>query len=184
MQINLLPWREIKRQQQKQRSIRLFAVAIIVPIVIILVMNHYALKALYAQRYRNQRLQQEAVRAEQTITDNTLLQRRINRLATHLYSIQSLRNSRFLTVHLFDELVKIVPDDVYFTKITRQGAVIEILGHSRSNIGISRLLRNIQQNHWMQQVLLADIKRISPYESEFKVSLTLQPKAVSNEKLL
>lgn len=57
--INLLPWREIKREREKNEFIRLLLTALILGGTIVFALFYYASDLVSAQRHRNQLLQNE-----------------------------------------------------------------------------------------------------------------------------
>jgi type IV pilus assembly protein PilN len=52
-------------------------------------------------------------------------------------------------VHLFDELVKTVPDGVYLTQLKENGNRLEIRGVAQSSTRVSTFMRNIDASVWM-----------------------------------
>ena len=80
-------------------------------------------------------------------------------LLARMNIVQNLQATRSLTVRLFDELIKIMPDGVYLTNVERAGDKITLLGYAESNTNISQLMRNIENNRWIQDPELTEIKK-------------------------
>ena len=62
--------------------------------------------------------------------------------------IQELQGNRPVIVRLFDELVRTLPDGVYYTSITRTNDVIALEGIADSNNRISALMRDLDASDW------------------------------------
>jgi type IV pilus assembly protein PilN len=57
-------------------------------------------------------------------------------------------------VHLFDELVKQVPDGIYLTHIKQNGTKLEIHGVAQSSTRVSTFMRNIDGSAWLANPVL------------------------------
>jgi type IV pilus assembly protein PilN len=63
--------------------------------------------------------------------------------------IQELQSSRPQIVHLFDEVVTVLPDGLYLTSITQEGNRVAFVGQAQSNARVSSLMRNIDDSEWL-----------------------------------
>ncbi|MCE3046171.1 PilN domain-containing protein [Legionella sp. 16cNR16C] len=188
--INLLPWREIKREREKKEFTMLLLMALILGSAIAFAMYYYASDLVSGQKHRNQLLQDEINTFNGQIAEIKQLKDLRARLISRMTVVQNLQATRSLTVHLLDELIKILPDGVYLTQMKREGNRITLLGYSESNSNVSILMRNIEQNPWIQNPELTEIKKskdaLDPNdtnaptpetgENEFKLSFILKPK--------
>src|SRR5690606_40278010 len=57
-------------------------------------------------------------------------------------------------VYVFDELVRTLPDGVYYTSVKRAGDLYTINGVAESNNRISRLMRNLGDSVWFGEPTL------------------------------
>ena len=73
-------------------------------------------------------------------------------LLTKIDLIQKLQESRPLTVHLFDEIPRILPDGVYLTKIIQTGTDLIFEGKSPSNARVSDFMKAIEASPWLQNL--------------------------------
>ena len=62
-------------------------------------------------------------------------------------------------MHLVDELVKTLPEGVYYTKVTQKGSRLSLDGVAQSNARVSSLMRQLDSSDWMQEPSLVEIKR-------------------------
>jgi len=61
-------------------------------------------------------------------------------------------------VHLFDEIVRTVPEGIYLTGIKQAGSTININGVAESNGRVSAYMRNIDGSDWMSTPKLTVIE--------------------------
>ncbi len=194
-EINLLPWRETRREhEKKQFSIYLLA-GLGFSIVVVFLFYSYAISMVDDQTQRNQRLKNEIITLNKQIKDISVLKKLRQALIARMNIVQDLQATRILTVRLFDELINITPNGVYFYRIERTANKVKLLGYSESNTSISRLMRNIQASAWIQDPELTEIKKTeetkkntekvetNPYlRNEFNLSFVLKPKTLFGEK--
>ncbi len=126
--INLLPWREEERRtRQREFGVAAAGAVIGAVAVIMLTMLAYA-QMISAQESRNVRLMSEISELEKSIEEIDGLERQKERLLARMEIIDRLQKSRPEVVHLFDELVRQLPDGVYLTGMKQTGSRIEIRG--------------------------------------------------------
>lgn len=178
--INLLPWRELKRDQEKKHFFTLLLGGALSGIGLVILINYYAQDLVNIQTVRNKRLQDEINIFNQQIVEIKQLKEIRSGLISRMQVIRGLQARRTLTVHLFDELIKIVPDGIYLTQVKRVEDKITVQGYSESNTNVSILMRNIEQNPWIQEPLLTEIKKskeaITAINNEFTLSFILKTK--------
>jgi type IV pilus assembly protein PilN len=63
--------------------------------------------------------------------------------------IQELQSSRPQIVHLFDEIVRTLPDGVYLDQVTQTGNKVAFEGEAQSNARVSSMMRNIDESNWI-----------------------------------
>jgi type IV pilus assembly protein PilN len=152
--INLLPWRE---QERKVRRREFYVAAGAAVFAGILFMG--AGKLLYsgwidAQTEKNNLLKREIVKLDAQIADIQDLENRKQRLVARMEIIEKLQRSRPEVVHLFDEMVKTVPEGIYLTQIKETNRKLEIHGVAQSSTRVSTFMRNIDGSTWMDNPVL------------------------------
>ncbi|KTD64884.1 PilN domain-containing protein [Legionella spiritensis] len=181
-EINLLPWRELKREHEKKQFTTMLFGALVLAAGLVFMINYYAISLVDGQTRRNQRLQDEITIFNKQIQEIKKLKEIREALISRMNIVQNLQATRTLTVHLFDELVKVVPDGVYLTKVKRVEHRVTVLGYSESNSSVSTLMRNIELNPWINDPELTEIKKnidsktgdYAQTSNEFKLSFTLK----------
>jgi type IV pilus assembly protein PilN len=152
--INLLPWREQERKIRRREFSVAAGGAVFASIIFIL-----GGKLLYsswtdAQNEKNNLLKKEIVKLDAQIADIQDLENRKQRLVARMEIIEKLQRKRPEIVHLFDEIVKTVPDGLYLTAIKQTGNRLEIHGVAQSSTRVSTFMRNIDSSVWMDNPVL------------------------------
>ena len=172
--INLLPWREEERKT-RQRDFGVAAVGALLGgiAVIMLTMLAYS-QMISAQESRNERLTTEITVLEKSIEEIDDLERQKERLLARMEIIDRLQKSRPEVVHLFDELVRQLPEGVYLTGLKQTGSRIEIRGVAQSSTRVSALMRQIDASEWLADPEVERVEtteRGSSRQAEFVVYL-------------
>jgi type IV pilus assembly protein PilN len=152
--INLLPWREQERKIRRREFMVAAGGAIFAAVIFVL-----GGKVLYsswtdAQNEKNTLLKKEIVKLDAQIADIQDLENRRQRLLARMEIIEKLQRKRPEIVHLFDEIVKTVPEGVYLTSIKQNGNKLEIHGVAQSSTRVSTFMRNIDGSVWMDNPVL------------------------------
>ncbi len=147
--INLLPWREEERKR-RQREFGIAAAGAVVAGIAVVMLTMFAYSQMIdSQKARNQRLTEEITELEKSIQEIDGLERQKERLLARMEIIEQLQKSRPEVVHLFDELVRQMPEGVYLTGIKQTGARVEIRGVAQSSTRVSALMRQIDASEWL-----------------------------------
>src|ERR1700675_3594758 len=141
--INLLPWREQDRKIRRREFMVAAGGAIFASVIFIL-----GGKLLYSswtdsQNEKNNLLKKEIVKLDAQIADIQDLENRKQRLVARMEIIEKLQRKRPEIVHLFDEIVKTVPEGIYLTAIKQTGNKLEIHGIAQSSTRVSTFSRTI-----------------------------------------
>ena len=148
--INLLPWRE---QLRRERKIAFFvSLGIAAGVAAVTAFAAYLLlgSMIDSQDRRNARLQTEIKVLDKQIEEINDLEAQKQRFISRMQIIEKLQRSRPEVVHLFDELVKAMPDGTYLTSIKQTGNRIKIEGVAQSSTRVSTFMRNIAASAWLR----------------------------------
>ncbi len=159
-QINLLPWREnLRKQRQREFGVAVGGMAIITLLLLIIGHMHIA-GMIKHQNNRNAFLKKEIAAVESKIKEIKDLESTKAKLLARMEVIQELQSSRPEVVHLFDELVKTVPEGALLTKVEQSGKSIRIDGRAQSNARVSAYMRKIEASEWLgkPQLLVIETK--------------------------
>ena len=147
--INLIPWREAERKAKRQEfAVGAFA-AVIFAGVIAFAVNWQMQSAVDHQAERNQYLKGEITKLDKQIAEILDLEQRKERLKARIGVIEQLERSRAEVVHLFDQLVRTLPDGIYLTSIKQSDRRIQVKGVAQSSTRVSNYMRNIDSSEWL-----------------------------------
>lgn len=174
--INLLPWREERRKQrQKEFAFMLGASALGALLLTFLIWNFYG-RQIDGQNERNEFLEQQIASVQKQIDEIKELDEKKAKLLARKEIIEKLQANRSQMVHLFDSLVRTIPDGVVLTSIKQDEDTLTLEGRAQSNARVSTYLRNLETSGWMTKPELAIIEAKGtekglPYEFRLQVKL-------------
>jgi type IV pilus assembly protein PilN len=156
--INLLPWRE-KLRKQRQRDFGLLVLGALVATLLGLGYWHWYNQSLIDhQNARNRFLEKEIAKVDKQIKEIRELEKTRQQLIARMKVIEDLQISRPQIVHLFDELVTVVPDGAYLTAAVQRGKKLVLDGRAQSNARVSAYMRNIDSSPWLNSPKLRIIE--------------------------
>jgi len=148
--INLLPWRaELRKARRNQFFIGLGG-AVVASGVVVGLANLVMGAIIDNQAARNQLLKTEIEALDQRIKEIIDLEAKKESLLARMEIIEQLQRSRPEIVHVFDQLVRTLPDGVYLKTVKQTGPKIEINGAAESNTRVSAFMRNIDKSGWLK----------------------------------
>ena len=147
--INLLPWREEQRLLRRNQFFAALGAAAVGAGLLLLLSNLGFNSVIGHQQDRNQLLKDEIAALDLRIAEIIDLEEKKESLLARMQIIEQLQRSRPGIVHVFDEVVRTMPDGVYLTEIKQTGRRLEIVGAAESNTRVSALMRNIDGSEWL-----------------------------------
>jgi type IV pilus assembly protein PilN len=146
--INLLPWREARREELKQEFFANLGVAVILAAVLLGLVYMLLNSSIDAQNGRNGYLQQHIDELNKEVEEIAQLKAKREQLIDRMNVIQGLQGNRPVIVRIFDQFVRTLPDGVYYRKLERIGDKIVIEGTAESNNRVSSLMRRLDASEW------------------------------------
>jgi type IV pilus assembly protein PilN len=147
--INLLPWREEQRKRQRQEFFLGVAAALGTAALVVLLGRFQMSASIANQNERNAVIQGHIAELDKQIAEINGLENQKRRLIARMEIIETLQRSRPEIVHVFDEIVRVLPEGVYLTSLQQSGARIEMRGVAQSSTRVSALMRNIDNSQWL-----------------------------------
>jgi len=168
--INLLPWREELRQEQKKQFGILTGLMMVLAAAIVGLIHLQMVTKIDYQISRNTFMSSEISKLDEEIAEISELRKVRRSLVERMEVIQDLQRSRPSIVHLFTEIVKTVPNGVYLESLTQTGDNLLMNGQAESNARVSTYMRNLDASDWLKApnlrvIEIEDIKvnRISTF---------------------
>jgi len=141
--INLLPWRQARRQRRKKEFF-IGIVASLALAALVTLLAHLTVSSMIdSQQERNDLLQEKIAELDKAIEQIMVLEEQKNRMLSRMEVIDRLQSSRPEVVRLFDQVVATLPEGVYLTGIKQSGRKIEFNGVAQSSTRVSAFMRNI-----------------------------------------
>ncbi len=171
--INLLPWREELRKE-RQRNFGIAAISAVLLGGLVIWVAHAILQGqINHQQARNRVLEQEIAVLDEQIAEIKNLRQKKDRLLARMTAIEELQRTRPEVVHLFDEMVKTVPEGVHLVSIKQAGRTVEVNGTAESSTRVSAFMRNIENSEWLTRPGLEVVQTVEDgrtRRSDFVVS--------------
>jgi len=168
--INLLPWREELRQEQKKQFGILTGLMMFLAAAIVGLIHLQMVTKIDYQLSRNTFMSSEISKLDEEIAEISELRKVRRSLVERMEVIQDLQRSRPSIVHLFTEIVKTVPNGVFLESLTQTGDNLLMNGQAESNARVSTYMRNLDASDWLKApnlrvIEIEDIKvnRISTF---------------------
>ncbi len=182
--INLLPWRDEQRTERRNQFFAAMGAAAAVAALLILVGNLTFDSFIGHQQDRNQLLQSEIDSLNIKIEEILDLEDQKERLLARMEIIEQLQRSRPSIVHIFEELVTVLPDGVFLTKVKQNNTRLEIVGTAESNTRVSALMRNIDKSEWLSSpdLEVVEVKTSSTGSGRRASEFTVYAKTLTSKK--
>lgn len=164
--INLLPWREQRRERHKRQFIVLLVSALILGLLFLFLADQYLTLHLDRQTIRNDLLQREVNRLDRQIREIADLKKRRQQLLERSKIIHDLQGDRATAAHIFDQLIRTLPEGVFFSEVRMTGPRISIIGFADNNSRVSNLMRNLDASEWMTSPNLTGVRAAVAKDSE------------------
>jgi type IV pilus assembly protein PilN len=148
--INLLPWREGQRKERKLAFTVSLAVAAIAACVTAFAAYLMFGSMIEGQERRNEQLRAEIKGVDKQIEEINNLESAKQKFIARMQIIEMLQRSRPEIVHVFDEIVRTLPDGVYLTGVKQTDKRLKFEGVAQSSTRVSSFMRNIDSSDWLK----------------------------------
>ena len=172
--INLLPWREGQRKERKLAFVVALGVAVLAAVVTTFAAYLLFDSMIAGQQRRNQTLRTQIKQLDKQIEEINSLETEKQRFIARMDVIEKLQRSRPGIVHVFDEIVKTLPDGVYLTGVQQVSAGaskrLKFDGIAQSSTRVSSFMRNIDQSEWLRNPELEVVQTAKGPGSSFTLT--------------
>ena len=182
-QINLLPWREERRAERKKEFLTGLALVAMAAVLLLFIGDQLIKGEIGYQERRNAHLRQSITQLNAQVAEIRDLQRRRNELIERMQIIQDLQGNRPIIVRIMDQLVRTVPDGVFYTSLTTKDKKISIAGIAESNNRVSSLMRRLDSSDWLANPNLDKVRAAPTYGDQANTfNLTVNVQAPSADE--
>ena len=174
--INLLPWRADRRRQRQKEFLAMLGASALAAVVVSFLIVMFYNQQIDGQNERNTFMRDQITQVDSKIKEIEELDKKKQKLLARKEVIEELQANRSQMVHLFDSLVRTIPDGVTLTTIKQDGDVLTLSGRSQSNARVSTYMRNLEGSGWMTNPEISVIEARGdnkglPYEFNLQVKL-------------
>ena len=154
--INLLPWRAERRKQREREFYMMLGSAVVAAVLAVLLWVWWMDARIDNQDNRNAYLKTEIKQLDGKLEKIKDLEKTKSKLLARKQIIEQLQASRTQMVHLFDELVKTIPDGVRLTSLKQAGDTLTLEGQAQSNASVASYMRNLDASPYLTH---SDLKK-------------------------
>lgn len=183
--INLLPWREELRTERKKQFLSSLGLVALLAVMVLVVFDQVVSSQVDHQNKRNSYLTQRIAELDAKVAEIRDLQRKRTQLIERMRVIQELQGNRPIIVRILDQLVRTVPDGVFYTSLTTKEGAIAIQGVAESNNRVSSLMRRLDASDWLEQPNLDGVRSAPQFGDQATTfSLTVRVQLPETDKTL
>ncbi|MDR2012912.1 MAG: PilN domain-containing protein [Rhodanobacter sp.] len=155
--INLVPWRQERRKQREREFYLMLAMAAVAAVGVVVLVIAWMGYRVDEQVQRNAYLQSEIKALDKQIEEIKELDKTREQLLGRKGIIEQLESNRSQMVHLFDDMVRTIPDGVRLLSMKQTGNKLTLEGVAESNSSVANYMRNIDNSPWMGN---SDLRKI------------------------
>ncbi|MGB0733365.1 MAG: PilN domain-containing protein [Pontibacterium sp.] len=155
--INLRPWREERNAARQKQFVSNLAASAVAAVIVVFLIGAFVDAQIDRQKARNTYMKAEIAKLDQLRQEIIELEDKKTRLLERLQAVHELQGNRPLIVRNFDELVRVLPDGMHYTLLTRKSEDVNVTGQAKDNTEVSTLLRNLNQSPWFGEPNLSEV---------------------------
>ncbi|HET9463586.1 MAG TPA: PilN domain-containing protein [Thiobacillus sp.] len=158
IRINLLPHRELARAARRRQFNILLGIAVAAGVIAVGLGHSVIAARQSAQDERNAFLEQEIVKLDLQIGEIKKIREQTQALLERKQVVETLQSNRTEVVHLFDQMIRLLPDGLYLKSFKQVDDIITISGYTQSSARVSTLMRSLNDSPWFESASLVEIK--------------------------
>lgn len=158
IRINLLPHRELARAARRRQFNMLLGIAVAAGVVAVILGHSLIAAQQSSQDARNVYLDQEIAKLDVQIGEIKKIREQTQALLERKQVVETLQSNRTEVVHLFDQMIRLLPEGLYLKSFKQAGDVVTLSGYTQSSARVSTLMRNLDGSPWFESTSLVEIK--------------------------
>ncbi len=182
IRVNLLPHRAEKRKARQVQFIAFSVISLVLAAVVVGFVHVIISGQISHQESRNLYLKEEIAVLDKQIEEIKKLREQTAALMERKKVVEGLQSTRSDVVHLLDQMLRILPEGVYWKTLKQTGNKIDLVGYAQSNARISTLMRAIEDSPRLESPILvviqattADKMRMNEFTLNFNLSKQTPP---------
>lgn len=158
IRINLLPHRELARAARRRQFTAMLGLAVAAGVATVIAGHTLIATRQATQDARNAFLEKEIAQLDEQIGEIKKIREQTRALLDRKQVVETLQANRTEVVHLFDQLIHLLPDGLYLKSFKQTGNSITLTGYTQSSARVSTLMRNLDNSPWFESASLVEIK--------------------------
>lgn len=174
--LNLLPWREQRRQQKNKQFIMALVLSLAITLLMAAAVWGYLQQTNHTLILANKVLIDKNAQLQIAIDKDQSEKQRQQKIVAQFIEVERLAHHRNSLVQLWSELTSVIPTTMYLTTIESQQGSMVFRGKSKESSAVSKFVAYLQQNPAIQQAQVKHIKKpesvtqATPYHSNHSQS--------------
>ena len=170
--INLLPWRERLREERRREFLTIMMGFVIIAGGLVFLLDRYFNGEITMQQARNVFVRAEITLLDAQVAEINQLRQQKEDIRARMNVITDLQGTRPVIVRIFDEMVRTLPDGIYYEQVQRTEDVIAVEGIAESYARITELMRNLDDSEWFEATDLSEFSVVESAETSMSASIS------------
>lgn len=158
--LNLMPWREEIRKEKHAAFAKVLSAVGLASVGLVGLLWFIGASQKEAQSDRNALLESEIAEMDKKVETIQDLDIKRERLLGRKKVIEELQSNRSQIVHLFDQLIRTVPNGIQLSSIKQTGGFLVNEGRSESSSRVSEYMSSLEASPWIEGVDLQIIEEM------------------------
>ena len=172
MHINLLPWRERLREVRRREFLTIMMGFVIIAGGLVFLVDRYFNGEITMQQARNVFVRAEITLLDTQVAEINHLRQQKEDIRARMNVITDLQGTRPVIVRIFDEMVRTLPDGIFYEQVQRIEDVIAVEGIAESSARITELMRNLDDSEWFKATDLSEFSVVESAETSMSASIS------------
>ena len=172
MHINLLPWRERLREERRREFLTIMMGFVIISGGLVFLLDRYFNGEITMQQARNVFVRAEITLLDAQVAEINQLRQQKEDIRARMNVITDLQGTRPVIVRIFDEMVRTLPDGIFYEQVQRIEDVIAVEGIAESSARITELMRNLDDSEWFKATDLSEFSVVESAETSMSASIS------------
>ena len=170
--INLLPWRERLREERRREFLTIMVGFVVIAGGLVFLVDRYFNGEINMQQARNNFVRAEIALLDARVAEINQLRQQKEDIRARMNVITDLQGTRPVIVRIFDEMVRTLPDGIYYEQVQRTEDVIAVEGIAESYARITELMRNLDDSEWFEATDLSEFSVVESAETSMSASIS------------
>lgn len=170
--INSLPWRERLREERRREFLTIMMGFVIIAGGLVVLVDRYFNGETNMQQARNVFVRDEITLLDAQVAEINQLRLQKEDIRARMNVITDLQGTRPVIVRIFDEMVRKLPDGIFYEQVQRIEDVVAVEGIAESSARITELMRNLDDSEWFEATDLSEFSVVESAETSMSASIS------------